>query len=122
MKIKKILKNQNNFWRNCSTTSQILTTHQIIEGVQVKNLEATLLFVDFFKVFDSIQRGKVEQILLAYGLSKETVTSIIMLYKNMKTVVCSCEGDTDFFNIIAGVLQGNTFAHYLFILCLDYLL
>ncbi len=41
-----------------------------------KNLQATLLFVDFTKAFDSIHRGKMEQILLAYGLPKETVAYI----------------------------------------------
>ena len=30
-----------------------------------KNLQSTLLFVDFTKAFDSIHRGKMEQILLA---------------------------------------------------------
>ena len=29
-----------------------------------------VLFVDFTKAFDSIHRGKMEQILLAYGISK----------------------------------------------------
>ena len=36
---------------------------QILKDVPTKNLEATLLFVDFSKVFDSIHRGKMEQIL-----------------------------------------------------------
>ena len=35
-------------------TEQILTINRIIEGVRAKNLEATLLFVDFLKAFDSI--------------------------------------------------------------------
>ena len=30
--------------------------------------------------------------------------------------------ETDFFDSIAGVLQGDTFAPYLFIICLDYVL
>ena len=65
-KIDNILrKNQNGFRRNRSTTSQILTIHRILEGVWAKNLQATLLFVDFNKTFDSIHRGKMEQILLA---------------------------------------------------------
>ena len=52
LKIEKILrKNQNGFWRNRSMTSQILTIHQIL-GVRAKNLEATILFVDFSKAFD----------------------------------------------------------------------
>ena len=62
--IKKILwKNQNNFQRNHSTILQILTIHQIIR-VWRKNIKATLLFIDFSKAFDSIHRGKMEQILL----------------------------------------------------------
>ena len=46
-------------------TSQILTIRQILEGVHAKNLEATILFVDFSKAFDSIHREKMEQILHA---------------------------------------------------------
>ena len=30
--------------------------------------------------------------------------------------------ETDFFNIVARILQGDTFAPYLFIICLDYVL
>ena len=41
-----------------------------------------LLFVDVSKDADSIPRGKMEQILLAYGLPRETVSALIMLYKN----------------------------------------
>ena len=60
-KIDNILKkNQNGFRRNRSTTSQILTIRRILEGVRAKNLQATLLFVDFTKTFDSIHRGKME--------------------------------------------------------------
>ena len=56
-KIDNILrKNQNGFRRNRSTTSQILNIRRILEGVRAKNLQATLIFVDFTKAFDSIQR------------------------------------------------------------------
>ena len=43
-----------------------------------------------------------------------------MLYRNTKVKVRSPDGDTDHFNIVAGVLQGDTLAPYLFIICLDY--
>ena len=113
--IEKILrKNQNGFRRNRSTTSQILTIRRIL-GVHAKNLETTILFVDFSKAFDSIHRGKMEQIFLAYDLPKETVTAIMMLCKNTKVKVRSPDGDTDYFDMVAGVLQGN-----IFIICLDY--
>ena len=70
IKIEKILwKNQNVFQWNRST-SKILTNFRRSSG---KSMEATLLFVDFSKSFDSKHRGKMEQI-LAYGLPKETVS------------------------------------------------
>ena len=46
----------------------------------------------------------------------------MMLYKNTKVKVHSSDGDTDFFDIVAGVLQRNTLVPYLFIICLDYVL
>ena len=91
-------KNQNGFRRNRSTTSQILTIPRIIEGV----------------------RANLEQILLAYGIPKETVEAIMILYRNTKVKVRSPDGDTDHFDIVAGELQGDTLAPYLFIICLDY--
>ena len=87
-----------------------------------KNLEATILLVNFTKAFDSTHRGKMEQILLAYGLPKETVVAIMMLYKNRKVKIRSLDGDTVYLDIVAGVLQGHTLAPYLFIISLDYVL
>ena len=87
-----------------------------------KNLQATLLFGDFTKAFDSIYREKMEHILLAYGLPKETEAAIMILYRNTKVKVRSPDGDTEYFDIVAGVLQGDTLAPFLFIFCLDYVL
>ena len=64
----------------------------------------------------------MKQILLTYGLPKETVSVIMMIYRNTKLKVCSLDRDTDYFDIIAGVLQWDTLASYLFIICLDYVL
>ena len=64
----------------------------------------------------------MEQILLAYGLPKETVAAIKILYRNTKVKVRSPDVDTEYFDIVAGVLQGDMLAPYLFIICLDYVL
>ena len=122
-KIDNILrKNQNGFRRNRSTTSQILTIRRILEGVRAKNLQATILFVDFTKAFDSIHRGKMEQILLVYGIPKETVATMTNLCRNTNVKVRSPDGDTVYFDIVAGVLEEDTLAPYLFIIYLDYVL
>ena len=46
----------------------------------------------------------------------------MILYRNTKVKVRSPDGNTDYIDIVAGVLQGDTFASYLFIICLDYVL
>ena len=43
----------------------------------------------------------------------------MILYKNTKVKVFSPDGDTDYFNILIGVLQVEIITPYLFITCLD---
>ena len=43
----------------------------------------------------------------------------MILYRNTKVKVRSPDRDTDYFDIVAGVLQGDTLAPYLFIIYLD---
>ena len=44
------------------------------------------------------------------------------IYQFNKKKLSIYDGDTDYFDIVAGVLQGDTLAQYLFIICLDYVL
>ena len=48
--------------------------------------------------------------------------AIMMLYKSTKVKVCKLDGDTDFFDIVVGVLLGDTLAPYLFIICQNFIL
>ena len=54
----------------------------------------------------------------------DTIKSITgrILYRNTKVKVRSPDGDTDYFDNVVGVQQGDTLAPYLFIICLDYVL
>ena len=61
----------------------------------------------------------MEQILQAYGIPKETVAAITILHRNTKVKVRSPDGDIDYFDIVAVVLQGDTLVPYFFIICLD---
>ena len=45
-----------------------------------------------------------------------------MLYKNTEAMVRSPAGDTDFFEVLSGLLLGYTLAPFFFILLLDYVL
>ena len=71
------------------TDSQTITAHAFASRILMSFLVGVIL---------------LPRILLAYGLPRETIAAIIMLYKNTKVKVCTQDGDTDFFNIVAGVL------------------
>ena len=60
---------------------------------------------------DSIHR----EMLKAYGVPVEIVHAVNMTNTNTTAQVLPPDGDTEFFEILAGVLQGNTLAPYLFI-------
>ena len=100
-------------------SSHILTIRRILVGVRAKKQQATITVVDFTKAFYSIHRGKMEQIQLVYCLSKEKVAGIIILSRNTNVKVYSPNGDTGYLDIVTGVLQGDTLAPNLFIICLD---
>ena len=79
----------------------------------------TLIYRFLWGIWLHTQRGD-GKILLAYGLPKETILAIMMLYKNIKVKVCSLDGNTDFFEIVAGVFQEDMFTRFLDIIWLDY--
>ncbi|XP_072016329.1 uncharacterized protein [Amphiura filiformis] len=110
----KLRPNQCGFRENRSTVCQILALRRIIEGIQDKNLTAVMTFIDFKKAFDTIHRGEMVKILKAYGLPTIIVKAIEDTYQNTRAKVVTSDGETEEFNILAGVLQGDTLAPYLF--------
>ena len=60
------------------------------------------------------------KILLPYGIPKKIVDLISMLYTNTRAQVITWDGMTELFEILAGVLQDDTLAPYLFIIVVDY--
>ena len=114
--------NQNGFRPGRSTTSHILALRRIIEGAKAKNLKATMVFIDFKKAFDSVHRGLLMKILKAYGIPEVIVQLIERVYTGTMAKVVTADGITEVFDILAGVLQGDTLAPYLFIIVIDYIM
>ena len=114
--------NQNGFRQKRTTVGQILALRRLLEGVKDKNLSCIMTFIDFRKAFDSIHRGKLMNILRAYGIPEKIVSAIAATYSETQAKVRTPDGDTESFQILAGVLQGDTLAPFLFIIALDYAL
>ena len=114
--------NQNGFRAGRSTVGQILALRRIIEEVKANNLPAALTFIDFKKAFDSIHHGKMLKILKAYGIPPRLLKAIGSMYSRTQARVLTPGGETSWFRILCGVLQGDTLAPFFFIIVLDYAL
>ena len=112
-------KNQNGFRSGRTTNIQLLALRRLLEGVKDNNLEAILIFIDFKKALDTIYRGKMLAILKAYGILEELVSAISIMYEDTTAKIITPGGETETFNILVGVLQGDTLAPYLFVIVID---
>ena len=105
-----------------STTSHLLALRRIVEELKNHDKEAVIIFIDFRKAFDSINRDRMFEILRAYGIPSSVVDAIQVMYKDTYAKVLTPEGETNAFKIDTGVLQGDPLAPFLFIIVLDYAL
>ena len=60
------------------------------------------------------------KILKAYEIPVRLISAIGLMYEGTQARVITPDGETEFFSILARVLQGDTLAPYLFAITLDY--
>lgn len=101
-----------------SALSQILSLRKILEEIRDQNLQAVVAFIDFLKAFGVTQLKKLLQIHKGYRVTDIVVIVIKMQYE-ICPFVCS-HNNAEFFEILAGILQVNTLALFLFIVALHY--
>ena len=115
-------RNQNGFRKGRSTLPQISALRRVIKEIKITNRKASIVFVDFSKAFDSINRSAMLHILHLYGLPDKIIAGIKTMYDNPETFVLSLDGATNAFFTTAGILLGDTLESYLFIIVVDYIL
>ena len=62
------------------------------------------------------------EILKLYGIPDKMIAAIGVVYINTSSTILTPDGETPFFSIQAGILQGDTLAPFLFIIVVDYVL
>ena len=85
--------------------------------------ELHLLFIDFSKAFDSVDHQAMEKILKWWCIPPAFVNIMMTMVKQHNLYVCH-DGELSEESItpLSGVLQGDTLAPYIFILCMDIIL
>lgn len=79
--------------------------------------ESLILFIDFFKAFDSVEHSFLIQTLKKFGFGEKFCKVIEMFYKDIISYVSLNPGMTPRINISRGIRQGCPISPKLFILC-----
>ena len=80
----------------------------LVERAKSFQDDLTVIFVDFSKAFDSIDRSVIKKVLKLYKLPEKIVKVIMNLYTNTSATVKTPSGETEEFSTSTGVLQGDT--------------
>ena len=112
---------QSGFRAGLSTVEQTMALRYILDMCRVSKCMITIIFVDFNKAFDSIDRRAISIALSKYGVSELLIANVMQFYIGTSAVVATAPENTDFF-LTSGVLQGDTLIPFLFITILDYVL
>jgi sorting nexin-29 len=124
-RLKKITENllgeyQCGFRKNRSTSDQIFTIRQMIEKHYEHNHDLHMLFVDFKRAFDSIDRYKLYQVMEDMNISHKLIRLVKMTMKNTTERVKVTNKLSNSFIINAYARQGDGLSPTLFILVLHH--
>ena len=122
-KIDNILrKKQNGFRRNRSTTSQILTIRRILEGVRAKKPAGDITICRHYQGLRFHTQREVGTNPSSIRPTKRKRSSNNDSLQKHQSESTFTRWRHEYFDIVAGVLQGDTLSPYLFIIGLDYVL
>ena len=104
------------------TAEQTMALRYILDMWRVSKRMTTIIFVDFSKAFDSIDRPAISIVLSKYGASELLIVNVLLFYIGISAVVATAHKNNENFSSTSGVLQGDSLAHFLCITLLDYVL
>jgi hypothetical protein len=120
---KLLLPIQSGFRQGHSTTEQILALRMMVDRCRTRQKPGVIVFIDFLKAFDSVNRVALREILSLYGVPDILLNAIMAMYADTSARVrLNQEISSHDFATSTGVLQGDTLAPFLFVLVVDYVL
>ena len=81
-----------------------------------------MVFIDYEKALDSIDRETLWKISKAYGIPDKFIELVKAFYKNSRAAVLHGEGMSEWFEIKSGVKQGYVMSGFLFLLIIDWIM
>ena len=105
-----------------STTEHIFVLRNVIEQSLEWNASLYTCFVDYEKAFDSVHRETLWRIMQSYRIPSKFIRMVKLFYSNTKCAVIDGAGQSNWFDVKAGVKQGCVMSGFLFLLVVDWIM
>ena len=94
----------------------------LTEGIKRYEINAVIIYIDFKKAFDGIGRGKILEMLAACDIPSTIINAMALFYVKTEARIITLDGETEFFKISKGVIEGDILSPFLFIINLYYVM
>ena len=91
----------------------------IMDFTAKENIPGLLIFIDFQKAFDSLERNFLQRCLESFNFGPDFIRWVMTFYKNIQSCVINNGILSDYFTIERGVRQGDPLSSYLFVVAVE---
>lgn len=114
-----ISETQTGFMSNRHISSNIRLILDLIDYPEFLNSHAFILFLDFYKAFDTVEHNFLFKAVHGFGFGPRFSSAVQMLYKNISSSVMLYPHSTARFPVSRSVRQGCPVAPFLFLLVVE---
>ena len=102
-----IHQNQTGFIKDRYIGVTVRSILDIMDFTAEENIPGVLIFIDFQKVFDSLERNFLQECLVSFNFGPDIIQWVRTFYKNIQSCVINNSVTSDYFTIERGVRQGD---------------